>query len=105
MYIVFGGDEHYASGGWNDFLYSCEDENEAVNMAKAILGKYAVTSEPLFDWDDDMGHDIDWTHVINAATKECVYKSDNSPYGGDIRTLFVKDTVTNKVFLDARIKP
>jgi hypothetical protein len=47
--LVFGGDNIYPRGGWNDFIGSFSSVHEAVE-------KLACTSG------------IDWWHIVNAST-------------------------------------
>lgn len=51
-YLLFGGDNYYPSGGWNDFVDSFDTILEA--MAKMDIAKW--------EWD--------WAQIVNTATEE-----------------------------------
>lgn len=85
MYIIFGGERYYASGGGNDFLDKKKSLAAAIDVAKDLVGKYAVTE--ICDWSDDRnddnGYNIEWTHVFDTNTGAVVHKSERNPHGCD----------------------
>lgn len=45
-YLVFAGDHHYPLGGWNDLLFSTDDLEKALAMARGCAR--------------------DWSHVVDS---------------------------------------
>lgn len=85
MYLIFGGECYYASGGANDLLDKDIDKDTAIEKAKSFLGKNAVTyivPEEDLEWDDEQCHPIEWVHVFDINNNKVVYESDNKPLGG-----------------------
>lgn len=65
-YWLFGGAQHYASGGVHDVIGRFGVLSDAIAYAKA--------------WEDPQG-DCDWWHVVDILTGELVAESDCRPYG------------------------
>lgn len=84
MYLLFGGESYYASGGANDFISGHVEFMDAVNAAEEALGKEAVTHIPEekdIEWDELASHTIEWVHIFKCDTKEIVFRF-GEPYGG-----------------------
>jgi hypothetical protein len=57
-YLIFGSYVYYPAGGWDDFLASKNELEQAKKCATAYVGKDASTK---------------WAHVIDRRTGEEVY--------------------------------
>lgn len=83
MYLIFGGQCYYASGGANDLIETHADESHAIQRAGELVGMLAVTrkaDKEDLDWDEDETHEIEWTQVYSATDGEVIYRSDITPY-------------------------
>ena len=93
MFLIFGGECHYANGGVKDLVEMEEDKNRAIQIAIELMGKEAITykakAEDL-DWDEDRHCDIEWVQVFDTQNREVVYKSSTEPYGCENGILGVK---------------
>lgn len=83
MYLIFGGESYYASGGANDLIEAHDDKSCAIQRAIELLGMYAIEYESPIDdeWDNDEGCKIEWTQVYSVESGEVIYKSDGVPHG------------------------
>jgi len=83
MFLIFGGQAFYGSGGGNDLIGKDNDEKIAIKEAEAMLGQYAVSE--INDWSDDRNDDemlqIEWTHVLNGETGDIIAKFGKDGYG------------------------
>jgi hypothetical protein len=57
-FLVFKGDIYYPSGGWGDFVNSCDDLNEAIKLAACT--------------------EFQWIQVVDSQSGEVVH-GDNTP--------------------------
>lgn len=83
MYLIFGGERYYASGGANDLIETHEDESCAVQRAVELIGLRAVYRKPNpedIDWDEGESNQIEWSQVYSVELGEIIYKSDNKPF-------------------------
>jgi hypothetical protein len=66
-YALFGGETHYAAGGWNDFKGAFPTAEIATEA-----GTSAMTPERRYgqDWS------VEWWHVVDLATGEIVAESE-----------------------------
>jgi hypothetical protein len=83
MYLIFGGQAYYASGGANDLIETHDDESCAIQRAVELINLYAVTYKAKkedLDWDEDDKHKIEWTQVYSTEKGEVIYKSDERPH-------------------------
>jgi hypothetical protein len=65
-YLIFGGENYYAKGGFHDFLSSHDN-----------LGAAALCAQQ-YD-----GYDVEWWHIFDSETKTIVAHSDGQAYGAD----------------------
>ena len=80
MFIIFGGQSYYASGGANDILGFAKKSNEAIEKANSYVGMKAVREDPS-EWDDDgLSVPIEWVQVYDVLEDEIIYKSEGKPY-------------------------
>lgn len=83
MFLIFGGQTHYAGGGGNDLLGLEKDRDAAIAFSEFAIDKMAVTE----DTDPDLGmvidHEIEWSHVVDGNTGAIVFKAGDKPYGVD----------------------
>jgi hypothetical protein len=56
QFLLFGGDDFYPSGGWDDFICDQPTLSDAITTASQIDGK-------------------DWFHVVNLKTNKIEWKS------------------------------
>jgi hypothetical protein len=73
MYLIFGGECFYASGGANDFIESHSNKGAAISRAKEIIGMKALTK-------DGCGYEVCWSHVYDVNANSVIYKSDIKPH-------------------------
>ena len=93
MYLIFGGECYYASGGANDLIEEHEDESCAIQRAVELIGLFAIihkAKQEDIDWDYDEGHKIEWTQVYSVDRGEVIYKSESTPYGENSGTISIK---------------
>jgi hypothetical protein len=90
MYLIFGGEEFYASGGGNDFLGACKNLGVANRRAAELIGKYVVTeiAEYTDDRNCDTSHKIEWTHVVDGQNGKILIKFGGRPHGERSAPLF-----------------
>ena len=69
-YWLFGGAQHYASGGVHDTIGRFGSRDDAIAHAEA--------------WEDHQ-RDREWWHVVDILTGEIVAESDCRPYGAPER--------------------
>jgi hypothetical protein len=82
MYLIFGGEGFYASGGGNDYLDRREDKIEAMRLAKTLIGELTVgMDEPRDDGESEQKMTVEWVHVVDSSTMEIVFESETKPYG------------------------
>ena len=83
MFIIFGGQSFYASGGANDIIGFSNIHYDAIEKAKSYIGMKAVREEAP-DWDDDdnesIGVPVEWVQVYAILQDEIIYKSEGKPY-------------------------
>ena len=92
MYLIFGGECYYASGGINDLIETHDDESCAIQRAIELLGMSAITYKAKkedLEWDDDISHEIEWVQVYSVESGDTVYRSETIPYA-DKQILGVK---------------
>lgn len=75
MYLLFGGDIYYASGGCNDLIGIYADKEEAIATG---IAKETV---PVKGYNHI--YEIEWWHVFCTETMQIVAKSDFTPHGCD----------------------
>lgn len=66
-YLIFGGQSFYPFGGFADLVGDADTVDEAIAAAAAL--EQATIS-------------IEWWHIIDMETRECVRESDEKPLGG-----------------------
>ena len=84
MYLIFGGQRYYASGGANDLIATHDDEGHAIQIATDSIGMRAITRKALPEdakWDDDEYREVEWTQVYSVDSGEVIYESESTPYG------------------------
>lgn len=69
-FILFGGYDYYATGGFNDFLSSHDTADEAVKRAEELMAKR-------------LSDRIEWWHVYDAQLGEIVGHSETQAHGTD----------------------
>jgi hypothetical protein len=83
MFIIFGGQSFYASGGANDILAVLYGRDFSIEKAKSYIGMKAVREEAP-DWNDEdvesIGVPIEWVQVYDVVARETIYKSEGKPY-------------------------
>ena len=83
MFLIFAGECFYASGGAYDLCHNTEDEKEALDHAKGLLGRRIVTD--VAEWSDDRTDDdttvIEWSHVFDTSKQEVVAEFGDCPLG------------------------
>ena len=80
MFLVFGGQEYYATGGAYDLLATFEDEQKARNFAASAIGKRVEWDEDVFP-DDPSGSPIEWSHVFDTKAGEVIAAFGGKPLG------------------------
>jgi hypothetical protein len=75
-YLVFCGSAFYASGGANDFLCDVDSAEDALNIARSIVGR-GIADE---FWHDGeiFFREVDWANVLHNG--EVIFK-EGSPHG------------------------
>jgi len=63
-YLVFRGEQFYASPGMYDFLIDADSINEAINLLRV-------------EREDD---NFDWAHIYDTKTREIVWQTGVSLY-------------------------
>lgn len=58
QFLLFAGASYYASGGWDDFVDSFDNVEEARDYVEV-----AAKERP---------HDYDWHHIVDSNTGEMV---------------------------------
>lgn len=83
MFIIFGGNCFYARGGGNDILGMDANREVAIDKAKAMEDRFAVTR--FGEWcdkgDEHTKHKIEWVHVFDMHNIEIIYESKRFPHG------------------------
>lgn len=80
MYLVFGGQEYYATGGAYDLLGSFEVGAEAWDFAASVIGKRV-------EWDDETfpenptSSPIEWSHILDMKLGKVTAEFGGSPLG------------------------
>ena len=83
MYLIFGGERYYAYGGGFDLLGIEEDAAKAKERAESLISMYAVTEKAEWSDDrrDDIGHYIEWAHVVDGATGKIIAEFGDRAFG------------------------
>lgn len=68
-FALFGGERHYASGGWGDFIGSYSSLGDAVVAGASLIGWYVVRPS---DVEDQSETHIEWWHVADLESMETV---------------------------------
>lgn len=88
MYLIFGGEQFYASGGANDFLCMVE-ESKAQLIAWKLIGTKIKYIE---DWDPKgefaIEQLIEWTQVVTREGH--ILHTFGRPYGPIIGKRFIE---------------
>ena len=94
MFIIFGGECYYASGGIRDLLGKEDSKETAITLAKELLGKLAITEIVNYDPDEEwtVSHEIEWVHVVDTDTCKIIYESENTPFGIN-KVLEIRDNI------------
>jgi len=84
-YLIFGGSSYYPSGGFADLIGDADTLDEAIATAADLEKRFPQCS---------FGG-VEWWHVIDTQTRECVRESEEKPLGGGMqdRTVYQKDYV------------
>ncbi len=94
MYLIFGSEQYYATGGAFDLLSHNDDFEEACKFAEEQIGRYVVTE--IADWSDDrlddQGHYIEWTHVFDCTKKEIVKEFGTGSFCGSRKLITIRDS-------------
>ena len=79
MFLVFGGQEYYASGGAYDLLGTFEDGQQAWDLAASVIGKNAewTDSYPEFS----VTRKIEWSHILDLKSGKVTAEFGGSPLG------------------------
>ena len=83
MYLIFGGQCYYASGGGYDVLAKTHSKSQALKTAEALIGKAGITevAKRGNEWAGDQGFNIEWSHVLNSNTGKIVATFGQKPFG------------------------
>lgn len=94
MFLVFGGASYYPCGGGWDLLATTSEYSEAEAKAKGFIGKYAVFEIAGWsdDREDDLGVEIEWSHIVEANTGRIISEFGTQPYGGGQPVLEIRET-------------
>lgn len=60
-YLLFGGEDYYPLGGWDDFRDSFDSAEEACDLP--------------------LGRNVDWAHVVDTETMSVVYQRTSESDG------------------------
>lgn len=92
MFLIFGGERYYASGGGFDLLHKTTTKEDAVEKAESFLGKKAVFE--VVDWSDDREDDtcsnIEWTHVLDVSSGKIIANFGENPYGNQRQAIEIR---------------
>lgn len=92
MFLIFGGESYYASGGCSDYLCSRDNLKDAIKEAERLIGRRAVTHIPRVEdvsWDCVFSYEIEWTRVFDCSKLETVHTVGYS-YGGDSKVIEIR---------------
>jgi hypothetical protein len=90
MFIIFGGQSYYASGGANDILDVVYGRDFSIAKAVSYIGMQAVQGEPT-EWDEEgLSVPIEWVQVYDAVARETIYKSKGKPHADTEGTIRVE---------------
>lgn len=67
-FVLLGGEDYYAAGGFNDFISSHDTLEDALKEARRLEGERKIDS-------------VEWWHVWDCSTNSVVAKSDHQAYG------------------------
>jgi len=83
MFLIFGGERYYASGGANDYIDCRDTINDAKAFAENLIGDRAIYERCGRNGDPDMGIGcwIEWAHIMDAKTGLIVERFGGRPYG------------------------
>ena len=86
-FMIFGGECYYASGGAYDLIETCADEEEALEKAKAWIGKALYHGNPSQeDIDNDYAYStpIEWIQVYDCKEHKVIWKNRNAHGAGEM---------------------
>lgn len=69
-FLLFGGQAYYARGGWNDFVEGFDSIEEAKIKAESLRVQKEREMEG-----------FEWWHVVDASTRQIIFRSKGRPYG------------------------
>jgi len=75
-YLLFGGDQYYASGGMADYIGDYDDVEEAEMAARALEGK----KRPIWSMSSDRDTRVEWWHIFDTKVFEICARSQDGPY-------------------------
>ena len=73
-YLLFGGEQYYASGGANDFVAGSDNLLELVSKGQSLMG-----ARPSDGWFSE----FEWWHILDTESRKIVESSECKPYGAD----------------------
>lgn len=85
MFLIFGGERFYASGGGNDLLDIDKSLDSAKTKAESLIGKIAVEGDGFME-----SFKIEWSQVVDGNTG-LILSEFNSAYGRKPKILEIKD--------------
>jgi len=66
QYLLFAGDNYYPAGGWDDFIDSFDEPEDAVIAGEVKETHYGITHKK-----------YDWYHIIDSKTGKPFTYDDN----------------------------
>ena len=84
-YLVFGGQDFYASGGAYDYIDGFESLESAIECANESIGKYQVIR--LSSGEECATSKIEWTHVFDTESKQIVHEPNDCAHNGGDMTI------------------
>ncbi|MCZ4284530.1 hypothetical protein O4H29_06745 [Marinobacter salarius] len=80
MYLVFGGQSYYATGGGFDLLGTFEEGAKAWDFAASVIGKRTEWDDEVFP-DDPTSSPIEWSHILDLKSGKVTAEFGDSPHG------------------------
>ena len=81
-FLIFCGNNYYASGGGRDYYKSADTLDKAIGLSGEALGMAKII-EADENPDDELTSQIEWVHVLDARTGKIVHRQGGNAYGSD----------------------
>ena len=84
-YLVFGGGEYGAAGGFKDFLSDFDDKAFAINYARQMFGAEIVKGDATERIDWVQVADLDMTEIVFELGDACPQRAPEGTNGASTR--------------------